>query len=141
MIHSVAKTLYSLGLVYGKNGCGACASFDYQSYLLHDFSVEIRLDAKGDDKEALKYHKEAFRLRRTLLGADHLHVAQSLDSICALYVRQQNHEKALQGLKEALRIRTLRLGNDNLEGWLTTLCCSLSCGMIVPRLSPIIDPI
>ncbi len=80
------------------------------------------VDAKGDDKEALKYHKEAFRLRRTLLGPDHLQVAQSLDSICALYVRQLNHEKALQGLKEALRIRTLRLGNDNLEGMYVLSC-------------------
>ena len=71
------------------------------------------LESKQQYKESLKYHKESFRLRRRLCGADDLGVAQSLESISSLYLKQPNHDKALQSMKEALRIRTGRLGKHH----------------------------
>jgi tetratricopeptide (TPR) repeat protein len=53
----VATTLYALGVVY---------------------------EAKRVYPESMKYHKEAFRLRRRLLGPDDLLVAQSLDKVSQL---------------------------------------------------------
>ena len=64
---------------------------------------------------AMKYHKEAYRLRKLNLGADHLKVASSLDNIAGLHQRQKNNEKALKCLKDALRIRSLKLGKGHLE--------------------------
>ena len=85
---NVAKTLFSLGLVY---------------------------ETKWEYKESMKYHKEAFRLRRRLWGNDDISVAESLDKISSLYMKQPNLGKALQSTKEALRIRTFVHGKGNLD--------------------------
>lgn len=69
----------------------------------------------GEVDEALKYHKEALRIRQINLGQNHLKIAHSLDNIAGLYQKQRKYEKSLKSLKHALKIRTFCLGNDHVE--------------------------
>jgi hypothetical protein len=71
-------------------------------------------DAKNDTNEAMKNHKMGFEVRKLNLGNDHPQVADSLDDVAGLYQKLGDSTKALQCLKEGLRIRRLK-SEDSME--------------------------
>jgi len=54
----------------------------------------------GEVDVALKYHKEALRIRQINLGQNHLKIAHSLDNIAGLYQKQRTYEKSLKAKLE-----------------------------------------
>ena len=90
-------------------------SFSLLSSFFITSYTDFYTDAQNDLRTALKYYKEAHRLRKSNFGEDSMKVAGSLDSIAGIYQKQSQNDKALKCLKEALRIRTLKLGKEHVE--------------------------
>eukprot|EP00004_Rigifila_ramosa_P000388 TRINITY_DN10423_c0_g1_i1.p2 TRINITY_DN10423_c0_g1~~TRINITY_DN10423_c0_g1_i1.p2 ORF type:complete len:335 (-),score=67.75 TRINITY_DN10423_c0_g1_i1:96-1100(-) len=63
--------------------------------------------------DAMKCHTEALELRKELYGDDHPDVAQSINDLAIIYMKQGNLRLAEEEHRKALSIRQRRLGKDH----------------------------
>jgi tetratricopeptide (TPR) repeat protein len=69
----------------------------------------------GRSEDAVPAMEKALKLHEEIAGADHLDTANLLTELGVIYRVQENHEKAQECLKRALRIHSFQLGKNSEE--------------------------
>lgn len=64
----------------------------------------------GRSQEAIEHLERSLQLRRSILGADHAQVATALHGLVAVYMDQEDYQKADEALEMAWRISDRALG-------------------------------
>ena len=72
-------------------------------------------DMLGDEREAISLYHRSIHLYRNLQGEDHLNVANVQYHMALMLGRHEQFDKAMDLLREALRIRVINLGKDHPE--------------------------
>jgi eukaryotic-like serine/threonine-protein kinase len=103
--------------LFGDEHLGVAASLDGVAYMVFDeaYNLPESLRNQGKLDEAEHMNREALATRRSLLGAAHPEVAQSLDHLAALLNLRGNPGAAETLEREALDMRRKLLGNRHSE--------------------------
>ena len=65
---------------------------------------------KSSDSEALENSLKSLEIRKSMMGANHVSVAECLNNLGGLYFRQSNFNKAAEAYQESLRILLTKTG-------------------------------